>query len=44
MENGHEIWHVEGMKLARVWAMDNIKVGLQGIVLRNPDFVQNMEM
>jgi hypothetical protein len=30
------------MKLARVWAMDNIKLDLQGIGLQNLDFVQNM--
>jgi hypothetical protein len=31
MGNGHEIWHVEGLKLDRVWDMDNIKVDLKGI-------------
>jgi hypothetical protein len=29
--NGLEIWHVESMKRARVWAMDNIKVDLKRI-------------
>jgi len=40
---GHEVWHVEGMKLARAWNMNNIKVDLQGIGLRSLDFVQNMD-
>jgi len=39
---GHEIWLVDGMKCARVWAMDNIKVDLKGIELRSLDFVQNV--
>jgi len=39
----HEIWHVEGMKFTRVWAMDNIKVDLKGIGLRSLAFVQNMD-
>jgi len=34
---------VEGMKLARVLAMDNIKVDLQGIGCRSLDFVYNMD-
>jgi hypothetical protein len=41
---GHEIWQVEGMKRARVWAMGNIKVKFQGIGFRIPNFVQNMYM
>ena len=39
---GYEIWYVEGMKFARVWGMDNIKVDLQGIGLRSLDFVQKI--
>ena len=34
---------MEGMKLARVLAMDNIKVDLKGIGLRSLEFVQNMD-
>jgi hypothetical protein len=33
---------VEGMKLARVWAKDNITVDLQGIGLGKLDFLQKM--
>ena len=40
---GHEVWHVEGMKFARVLDMDNIKMDLQGIGLRILEFVQNMD-
>jgi len=41
---GYGIWQVEGMKLGRVWAMDNIKVDRQGIGLRSLDFVQNVDI
>jgi hypothetical protein len=41
MRIGHENWHVEGMKRARVWAMDNIKVDLQSLGMRSLDCVQN---
>jgi hypothetical protein len=43
MGMGHEIWQVEGMKLAWVWAMFNIKLDLQEIALRSLDFVQYMD-
>jgi hypothetical protein len=39
---GHENWEVEGMKLARVWVMDNIKLDLQGIAMCSLDCVQNV--
>jgi hypothetical protein len=42
MTIGHETWHVEVMKLARVWAMDNAKVNFQGIGLGSLDFFQNL--
>jgi hypothetical protein len=41
---GHEFWHVEGMKRASFWAMDNIKAYLKGIGLRIIIFVHNKEM
>jgi hypothetical protein len=43
MEIGHVIWYVEGMKLAIVWAMGDIKVDIQEIGLHSLGFVQNID-
>jgi hypothetical protein len=40
---GHEIWQVESMKRARAWTIDNIKVDLQRLGMRNLNFIQNLD-
>jgi hypothetical protein len=43
MEIGYEIWHVEGLKRARVLGMNNIKVELQEIGRRKLDLFQDRD-
>jgi len=43
MGTGHEIWQVKGTQRARVWAVDNIKVDLQGLEWQSQDFAQDRE-